>query len=170
MTTAFVLAIVLQQAAGTVVWETPTAPAVPVEEPPPRVVTHNLPDWALADPFGWERSQCSPLVRKTVTLEACQSRVRGELTAALGDELPTGLRPSGELVPCLATPGADGSFPVRCGTPERPTTAEVTPTIQDCRSRPVRQGGAMAFTTDCRPNNQTSEGGLSFRLFGPGED
>ncbi len=118
MLTAFALAMVLQQA---VVWETPAsaAQAEPVEVAAP--VT-DLPAWALADPFGWERSQCSPLVSRE-PLDVCQARVRVELSAALGDQLPAGLRPAGEPVPCLATPGDDGKYPVQCGTPEHRAAA-----------------------------------------------
>ena len=163
MLTAFALSLALQQAAGSaVVWETPAPEPEPVAAPV--VVETNLPDWALADPFGWERSQCSPLVSRE-PLDVCQSRVRIELSAALGDRLPAGLRPAGEPVPCLATPGDDGKYPVQCGTPERQTASTVTPAIPDCRPRAVRQGGSVAFVTDCRPEN-SDQGGLSFRLGG----
>lgn len=163
MLTALALSLILQQSAGgAVVWETPPPEPEPVSAPV--AVETNLPDWALADPFGWERSQCSPLVSRE-PLDTCQTRVRAELSAALGDRLPAGLRPSGEPVPCLATPGDDGKYPVQCGLPERRAEAAVTPTVPDCRSRPTRQGGSVAFVTDCRPQGQ-SEGGLSFRLGG----
>ena len=152
--------MVLQQS---VVWETPAPP--PEAEPAPVAApVSNLPAWALADPFGWERSQCSPLVSRE-PLDVCQARVRAELSAALGDRLPAGLRPAGEPVPCLATPGDDGKYPVQCGTPERQTAAAVTPTVPDCRPRAVRQGGSVAFVTDCRPEGASSQG-LSFRLGG----
>ena len=160
MLTAFALALVLQQS---VVWETP-APVV--DEAPAEVVApvSTLPDWALADPFGWERSQCSPLVSRE-PVDVCQARVRAELSAALGDRLPAGLRPAGEPAPCLATPGDDGKYPVQCGTPERQATATVTPRVQDCRPRPQRQGGSVAFVTDCRADDESSRG-LSINLLG----
>lgn len=160
MLTAYVLALALQQ---TVVWETP----VPVAEAAPAEVaasSSTLPDWALADPFGWERSQCSPLVSRE-PLEVCQSRVRVELSAALGNRLPAGLRPAGEPVPCVAAPGDDGKYPIQCGTPERQVAAAVTPTIQDCRQRPQRQGNSVAFVTDCRTDDDRGAG-LSINLFG----
>jgi hypothetical protein len=58
MLTALALALALQQS---VVWETP-APII--EEAPPEVAAPvtTLPDWAVADPFGWERSQCNPMI------------------------------------------------------------------------------------------------------------
>jgi len=160
MLTAFALAMVLQQ---TVVWETPapTSEAEPVEIAAP---VSDLPAWALADPFGWERSQCSPLVSRE-PLDVCQTRVRAELSAAMGDQLPAGLRPAGEPVPCLATPGDDGKYPVQCGAPERQSAATVSPTIPDCRPRAQRQGGSVAFVTDCRPEGSESRG-LSINLFG----
>ncbi len=161
MLTAFAMAMVLQQA---VVWETP-APVVEVESAPaPAVASTSLPDWALADPFGWERSQCSPLVSRE-PLDVCQARVRVELSAALGDRLPAGLRPAGEPVPCLATPGDNGAYPVQCGVPERQSAAVVTPTIPDCRPRAQRQGGSVAFITDCRAED-TGSRGLSINLLG----
>lgn len=165
MLTALALSLALQQAAGSaVVWETPAPAADPEPAAATTPVQTNLPDWALADPFGWERSQCSPLVSRE-PLETCQSRVRADLYTALGDRLPAGLRPAGEPVPCLAAPGDDGKYPVQCGVPERQTAAVVTPTIPDCRPRPQRQGGSVAFTTECRTEN-AGNGGLSFRLFG----
>lgn len=160
MLTALATALVLQQA---VVWETP-APAAEAEPVEIAAPVSDLPAWALADPFAWERSQCSPLVSRE-PVDVCQSRVRVELAAALGDRLPAGLRPVGEPVPCLATPGDDGAYPVQCGLPERQAAATVTPTVPDCRSRPQRQGGSVAFVTDCRPQGE-SQGGLSFRLGG----
>ena len=160
MLTAFALAMVLQQAA---VWETP-APAPEAQRVEPAAPVSDLPASALADPFGWERSQCSPLVSRE-PLDICQARVRTELSAALGDRLPAGLRPEGEPVPCLATPGDDGAYPVQCGTPERQGAATATPPVPECRPRPQRQGGSVAFVTDCRAEN-ASDRGLSFRLFG----
>lgn len=160
MLTAFALAMVLQQA---VVWETP-APALEAEPVEIAAPVSDLPAWALADPFAWERSQCSPLVSRE-PLDVCQARVRVELSAALGDRLPAGLRPAGEPVPCLATPGDDGAYPVQCGLPERQAAATVTPTIPDCRPRAERQGGSVAFVTDCRPDDARSRG-FSINLFG----
>lgn len=165
MLTALALAVVLQQA---VVWETP-APVVDaapvVAAPVVELPVVELPDWALADPFSWERSQCSPLIRGNTPLDTCQARVRAELSAALGDRLPAGLRPAGEPTPCTPTPNDNGAYPIQCGVPERRMAATVTPTIQDCRSRPQRQGSSVAFVTDCRTEG-ANEGGLSLRLFG----
>ena len=163
MLAVFAIALTLQQAAGAVAWESPSPE--PETTNTPVSVRADLPEWAIADPFGWERSQCSPLVRRDATLEGCQARVRSELSAALGDRLPAGLRPAGEPVPCLATPADDGSYPVHCGVPERRATAVALAPVPDCRPRPTRQGGAVAFVTECRTEN-AGDGGLSFRLFG----
>ena len=162
MLTVFAMILVLQQAGGAVGWQAP-APALD-PAPEPAIASTSVPAWALADPFAWERSQCSPLVSRE-PLDICQARVRTELSAALGDRLPAGLRPAGEPLPCLATPGDDGAYPVRCGTPERQAAAAVTPPAADCRPRPQRQGGSVAFITDCRAEN-AGDRGLSFRLFG----
>jgi hypothetical protein len=167
MLTVFAMAMVLQQAAGSgVVWQTPApepAPASVISAPP---VTSDLPDWALADPFSWERSQCSPLIRGGTSLEACQARVRAELSVALGGRLPAGLQPSGQPVPCQAMPGDDGAYPVQCGLPERQSAQAAAPQEQICDSRPRAEGGAVSFTTECRPANARESNGLSFKLFG----
>lgn len=75
MLTAFALALVLQQA---VVWEEPAQIVEPEPAPIVAAAQVELPDWAIADPFSWERSQCSPLVRGDVPLEICQTRVRAD--------------------------------------------------------------------------------------------
>lgn len=166
MLTALAMAMVLQQTAGgAVIWEAPAPAAQPA--PAAETATRDLPAWALADPFGWERAECSPMMRRDTSLEACQARVRGELHAALGDRLPAGLLPADTPVPCLATPGEDGAYPVQCGVPERRGTVVASVQAPDCRPRPTRQGGAVAFVTECRtetPGND--QGGLTLRLFG----
>ncbi|HZW15340.1 MAG TPA: hypothetical protein VFF66_03690 [Brevundimonas sp.] len=59
-----------------------------------------LPEEARADPFGYERAECSPLIRdRTETLEACQLRVRRTLSVALGDALPDALKLDADLGP-----------------------------------------------------------------------
>ena len=60
MLVAFALLLLAQQAAPTVVWEAPPA----AEAPPPRPA-HNVPEWGLADPFGYERARCSPCLLYT---------------------------------------------------------------------------------------------------------
>ncbi|HRJ64500.1 MAG TPA: hypothetical protein PLR59_09150, partial [Brevundimonas sp.] len=96
---AIVFAVMLQQtaplpaAAGQVVWETPA----PVEAAQPVAAADipAIPDSARADPYGYERAECSPLIRSSrETLEACQARVRVILAAHLGDALPAGLTPA----------------------------------------------------------------------------
>jgi hypothetical protein len=172
MLTAFTLAAALFQTTAGVVWESPAPRPDPVvaEAPadaPPAPATA-LPDWALTDPFGWERSQCSPLIRGATPLETCQSRARSELFSALGDRLPAGLRPSGDPVPCQATPDANGAYPLQCGAPERAGVQVVSvPQARDCRPRPTSEGGrAVSFTNDCRSDTAGREDGLKIRLFG----
>ena len=93
---AVVFAVMLQQAAtGRVVWETPPPP--PVEAAAPADVPV-IPDYARADPYGYERAECSPFVRRAdETMEACQQRVRTALAANLGGALPPGLAPGDAL-------------------------------------------------------------------------
>lgn len=150
-------------AAGTVAWDAAvTAPPAP--EAPPAVLPP-IPDWALADPFAWERAQCSPSVRKDATLEACQGRVRADLAAHLGDRLPAALRPDA-IQECRRT--ADG-FAVDCGAPQRPDRPLVVPREQDCGTRMTRSSerGAV-FNTECRPavGEERREDGVSIRVFG----
>lgn len=165
MSAALLIAILLQDpngaaAAGTIAWSepAPVAEAVPVAAPPP------LPAWALADPFAWERAQCSPLIRKDATIEACQARVRTDLAANLGDALPAALRPAA-VQECRRT---EDGYAVDCGAPERPGRSEPVLREQDCGTRMVRQReGGAAFTSDCRPvTGEERDEGLRIRLGG----
>ncbi|WP_312784523.1 hypothetical protein [Brevundimonas sp.] len=118
MTTALLFALVLQQAAPGVVWS--DDPPAPVEEVAVAAPLPVLPAHALADPYGWERSQCSPFIRKDEPLEHCQARVRVTLAAAMGDRLPDGLRPSKALENCTPGTAANG-YAIQCGP--RPVAA-----------------------------------------------
>ena len=162
MLMALIAALFLQQA---VVWETP---APPPEPPSPAVATIDLPDWAVRDPFAWERAQCSPLVMKDASVEACQRRVRTDLQLALGNDLPAGLVPPAEPAPCTPRAAAGGGYAVQCGAPERQVAARTaTPQEEICETRPTRQGGGVAFTQQCGPSNARDErGGLTFHLGG----
>lgn len=148
-------------AAGTITWNqpAPVVAAAPPATPPP-----TLPAWALADPFGWERAQCSPMIRKDATLEACQARVRTDLAANLGDALPAALRPAA-VQECRRT---EDGYAVDCGAPERPGQSAPVLREQDCGTRMVRQReGGAAFTSDCRPvGGQQGRDGLRIRLGG----
>lgn len=162
---AIVFAVLLQQAVpGQVVWTTPITP--PAEAP---VASRPaLPEAARADPYGYERAECSPYVRaSSETLEACQFRVRTALAAGLGDATPAGLRPSAESARCRPEPGADG-FAVDCSiarsVPAGPDLAD-----RRCETRATRlpQGG-VAYTENCastRPGESASQA-LSIKLFG----
>lgn len=159
-----VIAAVLaaQSAPGAVVWEQPTAP----DPAPPALAAPlpDLPDWAKADPFAWERAQCSPLVRGAEDMGDCQARVRADLFAVLGDDLPEALRPSAQLLDCGPRP--DGNYALACNAPRREPAIRQAPE-QNCRTRPERQGsGGVAWTQDCRPLSSDDQEGLRIRLGG----
>lgn len=167
---AVVFAILLQQATpgpapqGQVVWTTPIAP--PVEAPVAPVAL--LPDAARADPYGYERAECSPYVRASnETLEACQFRVRTVLAAGLGEALPDGLRPAAESERCRPDPQT-GGFALDCNDAR---TVPAGPDLADrrCETRPTRlpQGG-VSYTENClsaRPGESESQG-LRLKLSG----
>ena len=169
MLTAALAAILLQQAplAGRVVWETPVAtdPAVEADATPRRSIAASLPAWALADPFAWERSQCSPLIRHEPNMEDCQLRVRAQLAAELGPSLPPGLDPAAVPRSCVPTETGSGGFEVSCKPPERVAAAPLAPREQICDSRPQRaSGGGVSFASTCRPLGEDTAGGLAVRL------
>ena len=153
--------LMFQTAPGAVVWETPaqSAPAADAVTAP----LPDLPDWARSDPFAWERAQCSPLVRGDEAMGACQARVRADLFAVLGDELPEALRPSQEPLDCGPQP--DGNYALACNAPRREPAIRQAPE-QDCRTRPQRQGQGVAWTQDCRPLSSGEQEGLRVRLGG----
>ena len=161
MTAMITALMTLQAAAGGVVWEQAAAP-VPAAEAP-AAPAPDLPDWAKADPFAWERAQCSPLVRGDEGMGACQARVRADLFAVLGDTLPDALRPAAQLTDCGPRP--DGNYALACNAPRR-EPAIPPPPEQDCRTRPLRQGQGVAWTQDCRPLGSSDQGGLRVRLGG----
>lgn len=165
---AAIFALMLQQAAaGQMGWsEAPPSPPVTAVAAP---ATHNLPDWARADPFGYERSECSPMIRKAdETQEACQARVRVELASDLGDALPAALRPAAAPDSCRQEAAGD-RYAVQCGAPTRNSAPTVALEEQTCESRPqVQPRGGVAWTQDCRPASgvRTGPDGLSIRLGG----
>ncbi len=171
MLTAVFFALLLQQAApaAPIVWETPIAPdAVEVEAATAALpAAATLPAWALADPFAWERSQCSPLLRREPTMEVCQARVRTELAASLGEALPPGLALAALPETCVPTETGSGAYAVTCKAPERSAVAPPAPREQVCDSRPQRlPNGGISFASDCRPASGESKDGLAFRLGG----
>lgn len=165
MSAALLIVALLQDpngaAAGTIAWN---EPAPVVEAPVAAAAPPPLPAWALADPFAWERAQCSPLIRKEATMEACQARVRTDLAANLGEALPVALRPAA-VQECRRT---EDGYAVDCGAPERPGRSEPVLREQDCGTRMVRQReGGAAFTSDCRPvAGEERDEGLRIRLGG----
>lgn len=165
---ALVAALVLQQAAtGQVVWQTPAAPEPAVVDVP--LIAPPIPDWARADPYGYERSECSPLVRaSSESLEACQARVRVALAANLGDALPAGLAPAGAADTCRQEAAGD-RYALQCGAPGRSAPATARLVERTCETRPRAQPqGGVAWTEECRPADGTEppEEGLRIRLGG----
>jgi len=165
---ALVAAVILQQAAtGQVVWQTPAPPEPVVVETPAAVPT--IPDWARADPYGYERSECSPLVRSAdESMEACQARVRGALAANLGDALPVGLAAANAGDQCRQEAAGD-RYALQCGAPSRsgPETARLVDRTCETRPRAQREGGVI-WTEECRPadGSEPAEEGLRIRLGG----
>jgi hypothetical protein len=144
-----------------VVWGAPAAAPAPEPEPAPASAASTLPDWARADPFAWERSQCSPLIRAADEgADACQARVRAGLRAELGeDALPAAMRtqPMEECGPA----GEAGRYQTQCLPRER--TAQATPTAppeRRCEVRPQRTGrdGAVGFQEVCEPRPGEQQG------------
>lgn len=161
---AFAL-ILMQQAApaSTVVWH--DAPPIAAEAPEtPSVQRADVPEWGRTDPFAYERSQCSPMLRGATSLEACQADVRGRLYLALGETLPAALRPSGAVDDCqMRRDAAQGSpYAVQCGAPSREARAPAVPQEQDCRPRPERGG----FSSECRRVDAKADKGLTLKLWG----
>ena len=166
MTTALLFALVLQQAAPGVVWS--DDPPAPVEEVAAAAPVPALPAHALADPYGWERSQCSPFIRKDEPLEHCQARVRVTLAAVLGDRLPEGLRPSKALENCTPGTAANG-YAMQCGARPVAALGAPAPLEKVCDNRPQRTpSGALAFNSECRPaaGEARAQDGLRIRLGG----
>lgn len=165
---AVLVAVVLQQAAtDQVVWQTPV-PAEPVAVETPAAVPV-IPDWARSDPYGYERSECSPLVRKAdESMEDCQARVRSALAANLGDALPVGLAAANAADQCRQEAAGD-RYALQCGAPSRsgPTTARLVERTCETRPRAQAQGGVV-WTEECRPadGSKPAEEGLTIRLGG----
>ncbi len=162
---AVVIAVMLQQAApaasGQVVWETPAPPAeaaVVVEIPA-------IPDSARADPYGYERAECSPLIRKAEeSMEACQQRVRVALAANLGAALPAGLAPVGATDECRQEAAGD-RYALQCGAPRRADRPTAALEERTCETRPRAQAnGGVAWIEECRPESGRGEDGLAVRL------
>lgn len=151
--------------AGQVVW---AEPAPPVTEAPPAPAPPPIPDSARLDPYGYERAQCSPLIRPAdESLGACQSRVRSVLAAHLGDSLPPGLTPSPAADNCRQA-ATDDRYGMECArqartVPDGPQLRERT-----CVSRPgVTASGAVAFREECTVGGREErDEGLRIRLGG----
>jgi hypothetical protein len=155
---AVVFAALLQQtspaAADQVVWSEPPAAAPVVAEvaPPP------IPDSARADPYGYERAQCSPLIRSAgESLEACQQRVRSVLAAHLGDALPAGMAPDPASDGCRQESAGD-RYAFQCGAPSGSSRAAAVLDERICETRPRAQpGGGVTWEEQCRPASRRDE-------------
>lgn len=165
MLIAALAALVLQQAAGAIAWDTPTSPSASEARASAASPTSTLPDWARADPYAWERSQCSPMIRKEASLELCQVRVRSELAAAMGDRLPAGLSPEA-IAGCRQVSNGAGGYQTTCAPVERTLNATPAPVAEVCDERPVRNAnGAVTFERQCQPaSGAASKDGLVLRL------
>lgn len=168
MLTAAIAAVILQRAAaGQVVWQAPAPPEPVAVETPAAVPT--IPDWARTDPYGYERSECSPLLRKAEeSMEACQARVRTALAANLGDAMPVGLAPANAADQCRQEAAGD-RYALQCGAPGRsgPATSRLVERTCETRPRAQEQGGVV-WTEECRPadGSEPAEEGLKIRLGG----
>jgi hypothetical protein len=175
MLTAVVAALMLQQAAGMISWNPPPAadaemPAEgppPAEAPPAAPAAPEIPGWALADPYAWERSQCSPMIRKEASMELCQARVRTQLAAVLGDRLPPGLQPSG-VEGCRQVSNGAGGYELTCAPPQRQMASSAgAPAAEVCEERPTATGsGGVNFERRCTPATgpAPAKDGLTFKL------
>ncbi|CAN5390124.1 hypothetical protein BH10PSE1_BH10PSE1_15640 [soil metagenome] len=170
MLIATLAALVIQQSAGTIAWETPPIEPEAATETSASITAtpvSTLPDWAKADPFAWERSQCSPVIRKDASMEACQVRVRTELAAELGDRLPAGLAPDG-IEGCRQVSNGAGGYELTCAPVQRSLSSPPTPVAEVCEERPTRTAdGGVSFERECRPaTGPQAKDGVSFRLGG----
>lgn len=164
---ALVAAVILQQAAtGQVVWQAPAPPEPVIAQPP---APPSIPDWARADPYGYERSECSPLMRKAnESLEACQARVRAALALDLGDALPAGLAGSDPAENCRQEAAGD-RYALQCGAPGRSGISAPRLVDRTCETRPrAQREGGVVWTEECRPadGSKPPEEGLRIRLGG----
>nr|WP_316627299.1 hypothetical protein [uncultured Brevundimonas sp.] len=158
--------LLLQQTAPIVVWDAPTA--AETAAPPVPAASHSVPAWGLADPFGFERARCSPLVRGDTPMQTCQAQVRAQLALAMGSDLPEALRPVGMAGDCqmMQASGGGSTYAVQCGPQSRAANAPSGLRETDCRPRPT-QGG---FSSECRPVDGGDEKGLSGTLWGDKND
>lgn len=161
MPIALLFALALQQTAPVLTWSEP--PPRVAEDVAPEMTGEEAPAHALTDPYAWERSQCSPYIRKDEPLAECQARVRSMLAVAMADKLPDGLRPDA-LENCSNYQTASG-YQFQCGRPR--TVASMAPSApveRVCDNRPERAGNSLAFNTRCQPVGGDGEAGLRFRL------
>ncbi len=167
---AVVIAVMLQQTAplpavaGQVVWETPVP--VAAAEAVAAVDIPAIPDSARADPWGYERAECSPLIRSSQeSLEACQARVRVILAAHLGAALPAGLTPVGAPDECRQEAVGE-RYALQCGAPARADRPTAVLEERRCETRPrVQPQGGVAWTEECRPaSGRREDEGLRVRL------
>lgn len=164
---AVIVAVTLQQAAaGQVVWQAPAPPPAPAPIITETPAAPALPDWARADPYGYERSECSPLLRKAAeSLEACQSRVRTAL--ALDGDLPPGLSSGASAEACRQEAAGD-RYALQCAPPGRTVPTGPDMRARECTTRPRSTAeGRMTFEETCTVNGEeVRDDGLRIRLGG----
>ena len=162
---AVVFAAMLQQApTGQVVWETPPTP---VERVAPADIPA-LPDYARADPYAYERAECSPLVRQTnETMDVCQQRVRAALAANLGRALPAGLTAGGMAENCRQEAAGD-RYALQCRAPARSVPPGPDLRIRSCTTRPrATEKGTVTYEETCTlGGEEIRDEGLRIRLGG----
>jgi hypothetical protein len=162
----FASVLMMQQAAaGQIVWNTPA----PVEPAAPVVAAPPIPDWARSDPYGYERSECSPLIRQAnETMEACQSRVRIALAANLGENMPRDLTPIAATDQCRQE-ASDGRYDMECSTRAR-SELPSGPVLQEdraCANRPRGQTrGGIAWERVCETTPNSQSDGLKWTFGG----
>ena len=111
-----------------------------------------LPASAAADPYGYERAECSPLIRSPAeTLESCQTRVRRTLAATLGAALPPDLSP-------------EAVRQVRAIRPNR--EARLVPAEKHCGTVRSTLPQGVVYSDHCRDGRAGEEDNLRIRLLG----
>ena len=117
--------------------ESPASAPAPAAETIASSEGATVPEWALTDPFGYERARCNPMVRGETPLDVCQSRVRSALAASLGDDLPDAAEVRDRLQAMAATqavsieePGAATAVePAAADTGDASSTSDAAPDV-----------------------------------------
>ena len=85
------------------------SPQDPPQTPAPAPTSDTVPAWAQLNPYGYERQQCSPLVRPHgETLRACKDRIRHLLADEAAPPAGTEPPPPHDQTPSVANGPAPG--------------------------------------------------------------